>query len=336
MKITAALLAVLMLAAGAGADEIRVGKPGEPGISYQNIRVTGMRGGLIYFVTAGGEQSTAVQNIQALKLSRYPDYEKADAAMDKKDYAAAADLLTKMVDDIREDWLKLLVTAKLTFALDRSGQFTKAMQRFMELNKMENVDSDLLLSLVPQNLPEDKATRQTMAKNMAIEVPTVLDPQVREALTKVMENLNKAPGEAVMPVVTPGGPGGLVGGQAEGARDYVQEMIDKKDFDGALKLVDEQLGQEGASLSKLLYQRGRIQAAQGKDMDAAVSFMRVIIHFRPHTTEYYLPSLIEGGKVFAKLKQPDHARELWTEAQGLAKDDAEKSAEIEKLLGSVK
>lgn len=325
---------VLIGAVSAQADQIKVGPPGSPGIVYNNIRVTSIREGLLYFVTAGGEQSALVENIQELKLSKYPDYEKADALLNQKDYAGAARTLDKLADSVNEDWLKTLVMAKLVFALDRSGQFSKAMTRYLQLIQLDL--SDFVINLVPQQLPTDVKVRAEAAKQLQQDMQFVAEPKVRNLLDKVLKALKEAPGEAE-PIMTPGvGGGGLVGGGAEAARDIVAEMLEQKKYDGALKIIDEQMQDPRSTLSKLFYQRGVAQAGLGQNEEAAVSFMRVIVHFRPHTTGYYLPSLIEGGKVFVKLGQSDHARALWTEAKSLTRDDAEKTKEVDQLLSGLK
>ncbi|QNN22776.1 hypothetical protein HED60_11025 [Planctomycetales bacterium ZRK34] len=342
MTLTSRLAVVAMVffgALAAQADQIKVGPPGSPGIVYNNIRVTSIREGLLYFVTAGGEQSALVENIQELKIDRYPDYAKADALLNEKDYAGAAKVLDKLAENVKEDWLKTLVMAKLVFALDRSGQFSKAMIRYLQLIQLDL--SDYIVNLVPQQLPQDVKQRKEAASQLEQDMQFVAEPKVRELLQKVLTALKEAPGEAE-PIVMPpsgggtSGGGGLVAGSTEASRDIVEELLNKKEYESALKLIDEQIQDPRSTLSKLLYRRGLALAGLGRNEDAAVAFMRVIVHFRPHTTSYYQLSLIEAGKVFVKLEQPDHAKALWTEAKGMIRDDDETAKEVDQLLSGLK
>lgn len=316
----------------AAADEIKVGAAGEPGITYSNIRVTRIRNGELYFFTAGGEQSASVDRIQSLKLTKYPDYAKADDLLNNKNYADAATLLDQLADKVTEDWLKTLVMAKLVFALDRSGQFDKAMTRYLQLVQLDA--SDYIVNLVPQNLPTDADARKAAAAKLADELKLIAEPSIRDKLTTVLKALQAAPGQG--PMINTGSSGGLVGGSKEAQRDVIQEQIDKKNYDAALKAIEDHLTYQNAPLSKLLYQRGLAQEGLGQNEDAAVSFMRVVIHFHAGSSEYYAPSVIEAGKMFQKMGDADHAKSLWTEAQGLVKNDPEKSKEVQQLLDSLK
>jgi len=324
---------LLAMTAALPADTIKVGAPGSPGIKYDNIRVTGIRDGQIYFFTTAGEQSTSIENIQSLTLSKYPDYEKADALLNDKKYKEASGVLDQLAGKVEEDWLKTLVMAKLVFAMDRSGQFDKAINRYLQLIRLDT--SEFVVNLIPQNLPREPEARAAAARDLERELQFIAEPQIIDLIKKVIEALKAEPDKA-MPIVTPGGGGGLVGGEAEGQRDFVAEALDAGNFDKALNLIDEQLKDPRATLSKLLYQRGMALAGKNENRDAAVAFMRVVIFFRPNTTAYYTPSLIEAGKVFAKLDNAEHAKAVWTEAKDLVQDDPEKSKQVEQLLAGLK
>jgi len=308
------------------ADDITV-----DGFEYKNVRITGLRDGKLYFIGPAGERSADIVRIKGLKFSAYPELEKADKAMAKEDYRGAANIIEKTYLRLAEDYLKVIVGRKLVYTLDKSGQFEKAVQYYIPLLAIDVTEA--VTGVAPRNLPtkaDEKKALQSRVEGL-LRAATSLEAKkyLNEILTAIKE------GKEIEPDLL--GPGGGLDPNAA-SKDIVDEAIKKKDYDKAMKIIEKQMPDRGVSLSKLLFQRGQVQQLTGKDMDALESFMRVIVHYDARQTDFYVPALVEAGKVYKKLGKSDHAKNLWTEARRLIGDDKEKrdaANEVQKLLGTL-
>jgi len=121
------------------------------------------------------------------------------------------------------------------------------------------------------------------------------------------------------------------------AGDLVGQLLQAGKSEKALEVLEKkQASKSPGSLPKLYYQKGLALAKLGRNEEAALSFMRVVIHF-PKSLQR-APSLIEAGKVLRTMKRPAQASKLWQQARDGAAGRGEKKtvAEIDKLLASVK
>jgi hypothetical protein len=323
----AALSAMSLFGSSAIADEIKYG-----GINYPNVTIVGMREGRLYFEAGAGEKNVSLDQIQAIKLDKWPDLAKADAAMDAKDYPGAAKILTGLADKVQADYLKALVNAKLVFALDRSGDFGSAVRQYLKLLTLDS--GALATAAMPRNLPADPEVRKKLAGGFEGDLKTSADPGVHAYLEKLVAQLKA---EAGTPAATPNNPAaepaaGVLGGENEAKRDVIAEMVKAGKTEEALKAIEAQLDIEGSDMSRLYLQRGQVYEAMGKDMDALISYLRVVIHFQRSSSG--VPAAISAGKILVKMNKPEKAKALWTEAKQQTAD-ADVQKEIEGLLATL-
>jgi tetratricopeptide (TPR) repeat protein len=323
------IIAGAMWPATASADEIKYG-----GVTYPNIRIIGLRDGrLIFQTSAGTENQVALADVEAIRVNAHPELAQADAAIEKKDFAEAARLLGSIVDKVKEDYLKILTRAKLAIVLDRADKPVEAMTQFLLLLRMDQ--GELTQAAMPRKQPTDEKLRKRIADMVDAELKATADLRVKQMLEPLATSLKAAPGQAPVPAPEQGtspGPALLVG-EAEAARDLIEEALAAGDAKKALALTDRDLDNSKVDLSKLLYQRGRALAALDKDIDAAMAFMRVAIHYG--RSDYAVPALIGAGKVFTKMNQKSDAQTALQEAKSLSRDDAQ-IQEIDQLLNALK
>ena len=328
-----AVMVLLGAGAWARADALKVGNR-----MIRDVKMVGVREGKLYYKTAQGQdRSVVLQEVQALEMDKYPDLAKGNEAFSKGDFAAAAKSLTAVVDGAKEDYVKVLAGMQLVAALDREGRFLEAARRYAALLALDN--GPLVQAAKPQNLPAEEAARTKAAESLGNDLKTTKDPVAREFLAKAVEQLKSGEGAPAPTPAADGAPApraGLLNTAAENAKDQVDLLIEQGKAEQALAMVEQSLKGTGGSVSKLLYQRGRAQAAMGKDDDALVSFMRVVIHYSPKTCANYDKALVEAGKVFVKKGQPKFARQVWEEALALYDPDSAQAKTVDVMIKELK
>jgi tetratricopeptide (TPR) repeat protein len=331
-----ALLIAAAVTTGAFADTIKIER-----LAYPGVTILGLKEGQVFYSVRGAEQEVSLSRVTAIELDRYPAFAEAAQQIEAGEAAAAAMKLQALKARVRERRLKPLVQAKFVEALDAAGRFDQAVKEWVELATQDN--SDEILRLMPENLPTDEADRKQAADAVEQRIRLVQDPLVKRSLQQLREQLLAQP-EPQAPAAEPGdgaaaaSPSVAAGGD-EGVEidlatsgDPISNLIKAGQLEEALEQINNALDRRGASLSRLLYQRGVTQAALDRDKDAALSFMRVVIHFSP-TSQWYTPALIEAGKVMQRLGQPEHARTLWSEA--VAQGDEEQEQQAQQLLDAL-
>lgn len=320
------ILTLSPLVEDAGADEIIIG-----GLTYKNVRIEGMRDGKLFVVLPSGSRGIDLVDVQGLKIDLYPDYTKGDEAINNEDWGKAADIYVALLDKVTEDYMKVLVGAKLVASLDRAGRFEDAVMRYVNLLK---IDQGLLTKAVePKRVPKDAEVLARVKKQVQIKSEAEADPFAKEFLANTLKRLEgvEIAGDND-PTVGPG----LAVGSKEAARDLIQEAIEAGKHAEALKMIDEKLKLSGQSLSTLLYQRGEALRGLEKPKDAALSYMRVIVHYRPRSTVSYTPALVGAAEAFIDLKQPHHAQQLLKEASAYAEGDEELTKRIAAVRSKLK
>ena len=315
----------------ATADSIRL-----QNVTHKDVRVVGMREAQVFFRTpAGEERSVPLDAVLALELDKYPNLGKANEAFAKEDFAAAAKLLSPIVDEAKDDYVRVLAGAQLVAALDRSGRFLDAARRYAKLLQIDN--GRLVKSVQPVSLPAEAAERSAAADKLAQDAKATSDPLARRYLEQTVAALKSD--AAAEPSGGPGAPAkpqaGLLRTTQETERDPIDDAIAAGKHEQALRLADEAIAGKAGSLPRLLHQRGLAQAALGREDDALLSHMRVVIHFTPRSGPYYGKSLVEAGKIFAQQGKTAHARQLLTEAKAILKEEAEEAKTIEELMNGL-
>ncbi len=324
------VLGMLLLATGGlPADTLKV-----RGIDYKNVKVIGMREGRLYYRTnTGDERNVALEDLQDIQLDAYPEFQAAKQAFDKGDFASAAKTFTTLSGKVKEDYLKILVEANLVVALDRSGQFLPAAQRYVQLLKVDN--GPITQSARPGKFPADPPQRSAAAEKLSELLKSTADPIAKKFLQETVEAL-KSDAPAPAPTTEGAPKTGLLQTADEAKQDPLELMIRGGKAEAALKAVDEQIAGEGGSISKLLYLRGLALASLGRDNDALLAFMRVVVHFTSSSSAYYGKSLTEAGKLLKKQNKTDQARKLWEEARGLYEDESDEAKALDGLLAGLK
>jgi len=331
-------LVLLLIAAAARADQIRIG-----GIPYPGVRITNIVSGTVEYIAAGQRRTKPLAEVDALRFDRYPAYHEAMALIERDPSTAAAQL-RELLNRIRdgESWLKPLVRLRLSEALDAAGRFREALEAYLEA--VEADDSRYFVTRAPANFPTDAEAAQTAAAAVRQALERTRDSDVREQLERTLAAIRaEAPGAAPTaaaptepapteprdratdpspeappaseePPTRSGGDDGD-GGDADGAAGAVavsaiQRHMADGDYAAAVEQADELIARwnrEGDTrlLPDALYQRARAYAAMGKATSAALSYLRIVIHFEDHGLAG--PALIEAGRMLEQAGRTDAA-----------------------------
>jgi tetratricopeptide (TPR) repeat protein len=351
--------AAAMLIAGALAadeikfDDITYGGKASGGLP---LKLIGMRDGLLYFQVGQSEKSVALEQIQSIKVDKYPELADADAALTANDLPKAEKLLRAVLAKASEDYIKIIVGSKLVYVLDWSNRFGEALKEWTSLYKLDN--GSFVTSTAPRNFPKDEAGKKAALDAVAAAMRGVGDQGLLDQLKEISAAIkDEAPADAPpapdapekMPAPAPGAapPAGTpaapvpgappppASGKALSQRDVVGELIAAQKWDQAQAAIEKEMKLDGATLSTLFYQKGLVERAKGQDMEAALSFMRAAIHFP--RSEVAAPSLVETAKIMAKMGRKKQAADLLQDARGrVALSNKAMIAEIDQLLGTLK
>jgi tetratricopeptide (TPR) repeat protein len=297
------------------ADSIRYGTR-----SFDNVRILDLRDGNLLFETSEGiEQSVPADLIDRIELSDHPELAEAQAALSEERYDRAIRLFHQLYEEVEAEHLRTFMLGKLVTALDAAGKAEQAVQRYLEL--IERDRSPFAEAVLPESRPEAEDQRKALAKTVESRAEEASNRVARSLLERLAQHLRSENG---VPSTTD---------PAE-SEDPVAALLKQDKPKEALKEIEQWLQEAGAPVSRLLHQQGLARAKLGRHKDAALSFMRVIIHFQPSTTNHYVPSLIEAGRAFHAMGEPRKARGLWEEALGLVAEDSDRAERIQELLGS--
>lgn len=330
--LTAAAAAYLFAGGGAlHADELKIDN-----IQYKDVRVVGFRNGLVYYATAAGERNVALERVQAMKIDRYPDLGTADEAISAGKWTEAVASMEKAIGAVREDDLKQYMQFKMIYCLDQAGRYGEALNHFLAL--MPKQSTAMMSKIAPRKLPPSEADRKAALTQLKAATAAAKDAESKQLLGRMVESLeaslaSKSPDTPAPTTPQPPDSPGLFQPENQAVRDPIQDLIDAKKYDEALKAIDAALKRERATLSQLLYQRGLAEAGLKRHKDAALSFMRVVIHFP--LSDRVTPSLIGAGQMFVELNAPEQARKVWLEAIDKAGADPQVVAKIDQLLATL-
>ena len=285
-----------------------VGAKAPVAVKSDNLRI---ENGWIHYteIISNRSKRSQIDRIKSIHLDKYKQLSQADKALDKKDYGKAANLYKSAYGRIKKPtWLKVWTGRRLAMAYDRSKQFDKAMILYVELLAKDS--SAYVRSVQPQNPPSDKAKLKALV------------PVVDKALKSAKSTDHKKHLTSILAWLTKGGPAPVAASTAvrvsaassrrSATVSQLKALVDAKKYPEALAAIEKDLQQPAAPLAALLYYQGTAQRATGKEMDALVSYMRVIVHF-PAIRAYSQPARMEAGQLFVKRKQKQQAKRLWTE-----------------------
>lgn len=308
----------------AEADELVIGD-----VTHRNIRVTGVQRDLLLYETRTGKRRQAlIRNVALIRLSDHPEVGEAEALAGAGEFAEAAALYEQALQAMDEGDLKLLMRARLIASLDGAGEAERAVEQFLAL--LEEDHSPVALSARPRRFPADAEQRESLAQRVEQRIRRTPSAIARRSMQQLLAALRADPqppeDDASASRRRQGG---------DGERDAsVEQMIAAGRFSEALAAIDEALVNGDGALPRRLHQRGIVLGELGEHRDAALAFMRVVIHYPTARNPYYIPSLLEAARVFVEMDQPEHARRLRDEARQ-AGADAAQLEEIDQLLGSL-
>ena len=328
-----ALAVILLLSAAAvgRADEILVGN-----LPIRNIRITSIADGTVEYIAAGSRRIVELSRVSSIDISRYPAYATAVKQIADKPADAVRDL-QQLLGQVREDYLKPLIRLRLSQALDGADRFESAVEQWLEAIQADG--SDFFLRRAPGNIPEDEATRQAAAKLVQRAVDRARPgTDSRTTLEALLGKINAGPAaDAPDPADGNGqtaADGTDGGGQDNDAPDpgvdvqrmsTIQKAIRDGDIDGAIarahELIERSTAQGSMRLVPDLYfQIAQAQVAGNRPRDAALSYLRIAIHFPDH--DLTVPALEKAGEQLLAADRSAAAAKVWERAIELTEDAA--------------
>jgi hypothetical protein len=352
----ACVAALLLSAAAALADSVKIKGFWIPDVTVLNVT----EGQMIYSTAAGDEVTKNLSEIEALKLTAYPDLATAEDAFEAGKHADAATAYQKVHGLARQPWLKHYVQSRRVVSLDKLNRPVDATEAYLSLVR-EKADAHYLGRPPIASLAGASAEqKQDLLKRIA-----AASSGAPEAAAESLKKMTDAIGvtAAALPAPAPGAPAAAPGATpatpapapatpvvAEASdslivlpkvladNDKITLLLRKGQFEEALATANEILAKPNNEMSKRLYQRGLAQlgiAEQlGKEeayLDAGLSFMRVIVHF---PGVYTGPSLVEVGYIHRKINREDVAAKMWDQAKEKVdeEEDPELRARLEQLM----
>ena len=178
----------------AGADEIIIGRR-----HYKNVRIEGIDENMLHVVLPGlGPRRISLMFIDDLKIDMYPELTAGDKAANGGAWGKAAVIYSALYEKVTEDYMKVLVGAKLVATLDQVGRFEDAVNLHAVLvRKYQTMGAHrslLLRAIEPKKVPRDANTLTQTIRRIQIRLQGEADPFVKAFL---MNTLKRLRGEAV-------------------------------------------------------------------------------------------------------------------------------------------
>jgi len=359
-----AMLAVLLVMPVHG-DSVRI-----DGFWFRDVEIQNIDGEYLTYTTAiGGEVEQAVSGIQGIEITALPGYQQAVAMIEAGQAAQAVTLLETTLRQARTNWQRILVNWQLLNAAKAAEQAVPAYGAYVRLGEL-GADTFFLGDppvQLAQKLSDDQ--RRVLADQIRPLVPRVaqdLREDFQELLASV-EAVVEQPGTAA-----PAGPGTppatdttrpttaprerpgrqpaaqvvWAGVLPDGLRlTNVVDLMRAGEFEQAAGVVRGALSNPN-DLPEKLYLLGMCQlqmAAQQNDpelyKDAAISFMRVVVHF-PEGHRLRIPALTEVAYAHHRFGRTDRAREILSQrVRPVITDDMypryyERFTEVSELIGT--
>ena len=345
-RFVAVMLCVLLLPVCAAADEVKLS-----GLWVKGVVVRGIEDGSITYVAGGGAEVTRpFEEVEGLKLDKYPELAKAMDALDMGYAKDAADPLQKVRTGAAEDWVVGYAGSLLVDIYDQQREPVEASNVYLDLVR-EQVDPMFLADPPVRSIRaassvqkhrisraiEDTLKRtQGSARQRLVPMIDAALPDTASVPSPSMPAIDaesQASRKPIQGVETQGAaaplrepavvlPDGMVASE-------VARQLQRAQFAEALAAIEPTLRQPDR-LDQKLYLAGIAQlglAGQKDDpslyKDAGLSFMRVVIHF-PQSS-YAGPALVEAGYVHERIGQTDTARRLYDKARVLIDPEVDKA-----------
>ena len=304
------------------------------GLWVEPVTVYGIEGGQVrYQVASGRVLNRPIQNLEGLKLGRYPDLAKAEQLLDRGEDAEAAAALRGVMAGAREDWVRWFSGKQLVTIYSRLDDADPASAIYIDM-VISGADLGYIAEPPVDVLARaDVAVRQRVSE-LAATAKNTVGPD-RAALLDKLIDASGQPGGVALPVTGPGDAGGAgapAGGlvlSASAPPGTAVNLFRQGDYLRMLTVADEALTQPGKTAAEL-YLKGMAQLALAEQADedaggesggaggeglyksAGLSFMRVLVYFPRSAVAG--PATLEAGYVHEKIGRADIAQRLYDRA----------------------
>ena len=319
-----ALLAAPLFAPPALADVIYTG--GGNGIR-QSVDVTGVEDGQLVYLLNGNRVTTPLANVGQIQIDGETAFNDAEKAYAAGDLAKAADAYQQVVRRRGDDWLKTRAAERLVKAADKAGLFPAAVTGYVQLTRLAPAAAVGNEPALGASIPPDQL--DAAAREVDAALGTRLSPQQEKTLLAFQLGLQNRRGDAAGAARTLDRLGGLVGDQpGDDPRLFAQitlarakaELANNKPA-AAAKLVNDHRKvftdprqQSDALLVLADAARASAGSDQGKLLDAALAYMKVVTFFKTVPDAPNVPAaLLATGEIHEKLGKTEAARSLYQE-----------------------
>ncbi len=320
------------------------------GLWVQPVIVRSIRGGQVHYQTPSGvEMARPIDELQGLKLGRYPALALAQDAVEAGDDPEAVGLLGQVTQQADEPWVRGYAGWRLVQAHVRLGDADRAAGHYIDM--VVSGAERFFIVLPPADVVSaaDLEVRLEVSRLSKTAMGTV-GPQ-RQALLRALIDAAGNPSPKRLEIAGAAGSGVSDAAGAENAAGVVLsasvppgpivEMLRRGEYDRALRAADQALARPGNTAS-LLYLKGMAQLTLARRLgeeqgylSAGLSFMRVLVYFPQSAVAG--PAKLEAGYVHQLIGRPDIAARLYEEAGPLidAEEDPAYYQRLHELTGAL-
>ena len=293
------------------------------GFWIQPVRVISITGGEVQYQTeTGATLSRPIEELQGLRLERYPALGTAFQALLDQDQAEAAKRFRDVYDNAKEPWVRGYVGQELIGVYSNLGNAGAATAVYVDLvtsGAEPAFTNNPPTEAVSLALPEEK--KQLLALLEAARIAAgpqrgkLIEPLIDAARLPVDATGGNASTTSNTQPTTTNGKAPAVVLSASVPPGPVANLIKSGRYDEAIAAADRAMGRPGRTAS-LLYLKGlaRLGIAE-RDQDprayksAGLEFMRVRVYFP--RSGVLGPATLETGYVHQKIGRPDIAKRLY-------------------------
>ncbi len=323
-----ACVLLLLTAAGAQADEIE--RNGQP----LNVTIVGVDDGeLVYRPPTGGERRIPLDEVGPLKLDTDPKFFDAYELFVAEDYRGAVGAFTEVIEESSAAWVRNYARFYLAQALDQRGEPTDAAEVYLAIAR-DGADP-YFLSQPPVASLED--ANEAQRGRIRTEIMDVIEDTEGPSRAALQGYLRLVVGDGQMPDIdpAPGTPGAGDGPDRTASAvilpNEIWDLLDEDDAEerwaavnlliegdpaGAIEAITPWLRNPSA-LPQKLFILGRAQLAIAEEtgerddyLDAGLTFMRLVVHYKPGTTSLIAPARLEVALVHRAIGREDLYQKL--------------------------
>lgn len=322
-----AVLAGVFFLPAVQADAIRSG-----GFTYEDLTVEGITDDkLLYTSATGSEVELELDKIEWVKLDRLPEFSAAEEARLADNMDEAIKKYRAATQRAQTDWAKQLSQWRLFQAAMKADKPALALRAYLALASFNPSPSMLGEAPVAIVSKLDENQRDSMLQN-ARRVFTQASPGIRQQVQKLLDTAIALNQGKTVDVQSPtSGQSAKPSGFGEALKPLglilysrakepgITELISSGDFVEATVKAKESM-RDPRGLPMKLYLLGMAQLAIAEQsqkpedyMDAAISFMRVPIHYQRHS--FRIPCLVEAAYCHIQFGRPTIASKLLDQAE---------------------